>query len=150
MKDIESITNETILSEQGNKTTFEIYRLRVKAAEDEISLEELARVLLMINKKYGYKNSREVKTGEDRALIDGMEAAKKLHDEGLTPGQLCLRLLESGKRSFPDFYCSDLLDEFDRIWDFQKQFNPLSFCNAAQKEIRISLPYISVTFIPHM
>ena len=33
------ITDETILSEQGNRTTFETYRLRAKAAEEEISLE---------------------------------------------------------------------------------------------------------------
>ncbi|HPD27375.1 MAG TPA: hypothetical protein PK673_03260, partial [Paludibacteraceae bacterium] len=47
------ITDETILSENGNDTTFETYRLRAKAAIEEISLEELARVLLMINKKRG-------------------------------------------------------------------------------------------------
>ena len=52
------ISNDSILSEQGNKTTFETYRLRAKAAIEQISLEELARVLLMINKKRGYKSSR--------------------------------------------------------------------------------------------
>ena len=44
------ITDETILSENGNATTFETYRLRAKAATEEISLEEFSRVLLMINK----------------------------------------------------------------------------------------------------
>lgn len=130
------ITDETILSEQGNRTTFETYRLRAKAAEEEISLEELARVLLMINKKRGYKSSRKVKGDEEGALIDGMEVAKKLYDENLTPGQLCLQLLESGKKAFPDFYRSDLQDEFDRVWEFQKQFNPESFCDAAKEEVK--------------
>ena len=44
------ITDDTILSEQGNRSTFETYRLRAKAPDEEISLQELARVLLMINK----------------------------------------------------------------------------------------------------
>lgn len=136
LKKVGFITNETILSEQGNRTTFETYRLRAKAVEEEISLEELARVLLMINKKRGYKSSRKAKGEEDGTLIDGMEVAKKLYDEDLTPGQLCLQLLESGKTAFSDFYRSDLQDEFDRIWNFQKQFNPKSFCDAAKEEVK--------------
>ena len=92
------ISNETILSEHGNSTTFETYRLRAKAATERISLEELARVLLMINKKRGYKSSRKVKGGEDGVLIDGMEVAKRLYNENLTPGQLCLQLMDAGKR----------------------------------------------------
>ena len=136
LKKVGFITDKTILSEQGNRTTFETYRLRAKAAEEEVSLEELARVLLMINKKRRYKSSRKAKGEEDGSLIDGMEIAKKLYDEDLTPGQFCLQLLESGKRTFPDFYRSDLQDEFDRIWNFQKQFNPQSFCDAAKEEVK--------------
>ena len=78
----------------------------------------------------------EEKGEEDGSLIDGMEIAKKLYDEDLTPGQLCLQLLESGKKTFPDFYRSDLQDEFDRIWNFQKQFNPQSFCDTAKEEVK--------------
>ena len=136
LKKVGFITDETTLSEQGNRTTFETYRLRAKAVEEEISLEELARVLLMINKKRGYKSSRKAKGEEDGILIDGMEVAKKLYDEDLTPGQFCLQLLESGKKALPDFYRSDLQEEFDRIWDFQKQFNPKSFCDAAKEEVK--------------
>lgn len=130
------ITDKTILSEQGNRTTFDTYRLRAKAAEEEISLEELSRVLLMINKKRGYKSSRKAKGEEDGVLIDGMEVAKKLYDEDLTPGQLCLQLLESGKKVLPDFYRSDLQDELDRIWNVQKQFRPDVFCDAVKEEIK--------------
>ena len=50
------ITDESILSEQGNASTFETYRLRAKAVTEEITLEQFARVLLMINKKRGYKS----------------------------------------------------------------------------------------------
>ena len=65
LKELGFITDETILSEQGNRTTFETCRLRAKAAEEEISLDELSPVLLLINKKRGYKTSRNVKKEED-------------------------------------------------------------------------------------
>lgn len=116
------ISDETILSENGNKTTFETYRLRAKAATEEISLQDLARVLLMINKKRGYKSSRKAKSTDEGQLIDGMEIAKRLYEENLTPGQLSLTLLKEGKKHLPDFYRSDLQSEFDRVWDYQKQF----------------------------
>ena len=64
LKEYNFITDETILSENGNRTTFETYRLRAKAAVEEISLEQFARVLLMINKKRGYKSSRKAKGAE--------------------------------------------------------------------------------------
>lgn len=129
------ITPETILAEQGNKSTFETYRLRAKAVTEEISLEELARVLLMINKKRGYKSSRKLDTNEDGKIIDGMEVAKQLYDEGLTPGQYMLRLMDSGKRYTPDFYRSDLKDEFGRIWDFQKTFYPELLTDELRQEL---------------
>ena len=118
------IDNETILSENGNKTTFETYRLRAKAVTEELSLSELARVLLMINKKRGYKSSRKAKSIEEGQLIDGMEIAKRLYEEGLTPGQLSFQLLQGGRKRLPDFYRSDLQAEFDRVWEIQKQFYP--------------------------
>ncbi|MBR6659352.1 MAG: type II CRISPR RNA-guided endonuclease Cas9 [Paludibacteraceae bacterium] len=116
------VADDTILSENGNRTTFETYRLRAKAATEEISLKEFARILLMINKKRGYKSSRKAKSTDEGQLIDGMEIAKRLYEENLTPGQLSLTLLEEGKKHLPDFYRSDLQSEFDRVWDFQKQF----------------------------
>lgn len=118
------IDDETLLSENGNRTTFETYRLRAKAATEEISLSELARVLLMINKKRGYKSSRKAKSTEEGQLIDGMEIAKRLYEENLTPGQLSLQLLQTGRKRLPDFYRSDLQAEFDKVWEVQKQFYP--------------------------
>lgn len=118
------IDDGTVLSENGNRTTFETYRLRAEAAFKEISLEEFARVLLMINKKRGYKSSRKAKSTEEGQLIDGMEIAKKLYEENLTPGQLSLQLLKSGNRYLPEFYRSDLQAEFERIWLSQKKYYP--------------------------
>lgn len=118
------ISDETPLFEQGNNTTFQTYRARAKAVTEEISLEDFARVLLMINKKRGYKSSRKVKDGEEGELIDGMEIAKRLYEENLTPGQLLLDLYNKGKRNRPTFYRSDLQAEFDKIWEVQSAFYP--------------------------
>lgn len=129
------IDNKTLLSENGNRSTFETYRLRARAASEEISLTEFARVLLMINGKRGYKSSRKAKNQEEGQLIDGMAVAKKLYDENLTPGQFVLLLLKLGKKYIPDFYRSDLLAEFDKVWNFQKQFYPEIFTEEFRKEI---------------
>jgi CRISPR-associated endonuclease Csn1 len=129
------ITNETILSENGNKTTFETYRLRAKAASEEVSLEQLARILLMINAKRGYKSSRKAKSQDEGQLIDGMGIAKKLYEEELTPGQLVYQLLIDGKKFIPDFYRSDLQAEYDKIWNFQKQFHSEILTDEFKKQI---------------
>ena len=118
------ISDETPLFEQGNNTTFQTYRARAKAVTEEITLEEFARVLLMINKKRGYKSSRKVKDGEEGELIDGMEIAKRLYEDNLTPGQLLLDLYNKGKKNRPTFYRSDLQAEFDKIWEVQSAFYP--------------------------
>jgi CRISPR-associated endonuclease Csn1 len=129
------ISEQTILSENGNKSTFETYRLRAKAGTYEVSLEEFARILLMINRKRGYKSSRKAKSTDEGQLIDGMEIAKKLYHDNLTPGQLILELVKAGKKYLPDFYRSDLQSEFDRIWDFQKQFHPDVLTDEFKKQL---------------
>ena len=118
------ITDKAVLSENGNYTTFQTYYLRAKAVNEKISLEEFARVLLMLNKKRGYKSSRKMKSADEGQLIDGMSVAKRLYNDNITPGQYVLSLLEEGRKYIPDFYRSDLLDELDKIWTFQQCFYP--------------------------
>lgn len=130
------IDDETILSENGNSSTFETYRLRAKAATEEVTLPQFARILLQINKKRGYKSSRKAKSTEEGTLIDGMEVAKRLYDENLTPGQLSLQLLREGKKRLPDFYRSDLQLEFDRIWEYQRQFYSVILTDDLKEELR--------------
>ena len=124
LKEAGIINDDSILYENGNRTTFETYRLRAIAATEEITLEELARVLVMINKKRGYKSNRKAKGEDEGNLVDGMEVAKKLYEEGLTPGQHSLSLIEQGKKYLPEYYQSDLQAELQRIWDMQKPFYP--------------------------
>lgn len=118
------VKDKNILIETGAKSTFETYRLRALAVKEEISLEELARVLLMINKKRGYKSNRKVNSGEEGHLLDSIDITKDLYNRGITPGEYCLELTKKGIKKMPEFYASDLKAEFNRIWDFQSAFYP--------------------------
>lgn len=116
------INKETALTEIGKNTTFETLQLRALAAKREIPLQDLARVFLAINKKRGYKSSRKAHNEEEGQAIDGMAIAKTLYENNQTPGQYVLQLLKDGKKYIPDFYRSDLQNEFDKVWSFQEQF----------------------------
>ncbi|PHR48168.1 MAG: type II CRISPR RNA-guided endonuclease Cas9 [Fluviicola sp.] len=118
------IQNDTALTEVGKDTTHQTLKLRAKSAKEKVELEEFARILLAINKKRGYKSSRKVSNEDEGQVIDGMSIAKELYEREITPGQYVLELLNNGKKYIPDFYRSDLQNEFDAIWEFQKQFYP--------------------------
>lgn len=118
------ISNDSLLTEIGKNTTHETLQLRANAAQKQITLEEFARILLTINKKRGYKSSRKTKIEDEGIAIDGMGIAKILYDQNLTPGQYIYAQLKQGKKYIPDFYKSDLQNEFDTIWNYQKQFYP--------------------------
>ena len=118
------ITDDSSLAESGEGSTYETYRLRAEAARKEVSLEALARILLMINKKRGYKSNRKDRNQESESNIGGMEVAKELTERNMTPGQYCHEIIVNGGKDFPDFFRSDLKAELDKIWDFQKTWHP--------------------------
>jgi len=84
------INSTSILSEEG-KGIFYTYSVRAKAAKEKINKEDIARVLLMLNKKRGYKSNRKAKGEDEGVAIDGMEIAKQLYEKNITPGNLCMR-----------------------------------------------------------
>lgn len=129
------IKKETALSENEKATTHSTYLLRAFAATEQIPIEDFARVLLMINKKRGYKSSRKAKNEHEGQIIDGMAVAKTLYDDNITPGQLCYNLLSQGKKYLPDFYRSDLKAEFEKVWNNQKQFYPEILTDELKKEL---------------
>lgn len=118
------INNDDTLAEEGKGTTHETLRLRAKAAQEEVNLKELSRILLSINNKRGYKSSRKVDAGEEGQLIDGMSVAKELQVQHLTPSEFRLQHILAGESDRFDFYRSDLENEYDLIWNFQKRFYP--------------------------
>ena len=129
------IQKDTPLTEVGKGTTYQTLSLRAKAARDKIELEDFAKVLLAINKKRGYKSSRKASNDEEGQPIDGMAIAKELYERNITPGQYVLELLEKDKKYIPDFYRSDLKQEFNAIWNNQKAFYPDILTNELYKEL---------------
>lgn len=130
------ISADSILAEDGKQSTFETWYLRAKAVGAKVEKEQLARVFLAINKKRGYKSSRKAKNEEEGQAIDGMAIAKRLYEEGLTPGQLSYQLLTEGKKIVPDFYRSDLQAEFEKVWNTQREFYPDIFTDEFYRELQ--------------
>lgn len=121
-KEIKFIDNKTFFSEEGKSTTYKTYELRAKAPNEKLTKEELVSVLLMINKKRGYKSNRKINSKEEGSIIDGMTVAKELYQGKLTPGQYSYKLLLDNKTLLPIYYKSDLINEFKKIWNFQSEF----------------------------
>ncbi len=130
------ISQDTPLTEIGKNTTHQTLSLRAKAATEEIALEDLAKVLLAINKKRGYKSSRKAVNEDDGVAIDGMAVAKKLYDEQLSPGEYVLSILKQNKKHIPDFYRSDLQEEFDKIYTHQQTYYPELLTLELYKELK--------------
>ncbi|WP_348811466.1 type II CRISPR RNA-guided endonuclease Cas9 [Flavobacterium maritimum] len=120
---IKFIPTDFVYAETGKETTFSSYKLRAKSATEAITTEELVQVLLMLNKKRGYKSSRKAKTAEEGEAIDGMTIATTLFENNLTPGQWVFNSLSNGGKYIPDFYRSDLQKELEKIVHFQNQFH---------------------------
>ncbi len=115
------ITKDSKLDESFADSTHNTYKLRAEAAESKISLKDLGKVLLMINKKRGYKSNRKAKNEDETgSIISEMDIAIKLNEESISPSEYALRLLSDGKKEIPVFYRSDLLSEFDSIWNKNK------------------------------
>lgn len=131
LKENHLVNDDTILYEEGKNTTHQTYELRAKAAMEEISLEELAKVLLMINKKRGYKSSRKEDFDSDEQQGEYLSAivgrSKTLADNHQTVGQYLMNQLEQHPlKSIKNqtFYRKDYEDEFEQIWKTQIKFHP--------------------------
>jgi CRISPR-associated endonuclease Csn1 len=119
------VPSNFLYAEDGPSSTFSTLKLRAKAVQERIELDELLKVLLQINKKRGYKSSRKTKAEEDEgSAIDSMGIAKELYENEVTPGQWVYNALIRGRKNIPDFYLSDLQEEFKKIIGFQGQFYP--------------------------
>lgn len=129
------ISKDTVLTETGHHSTFEIYRLRARAVHEKVSLEELSRILFCINKKRGYKSNRKA-NAEDGFVVDGMAVAEELYERNITPGEYCCELLSEGKKHLPDFYRSDLQTELDRILVYQSRFYPEILTEEFKEQLR--------------
>lgn len=129
------ISEDSKLTEDGSNSTYETLELRAKAAREEISLEEFARVLLVINKKRGYKSNRKASNEEEGELIDGMAVARELYNKGITPGEYVYELLKTQKHYKPSFYRSDLQAELETVWNKQAEYYPTLLDDETKRKI---------------
>ncbi|MBR1552255.1 MAG: type II CRISPR RNA-guided endonuclease Cas9 [Muribaculaceae bacterium] len=130
------IINENFkVSEDGTDSTYETLQLRAKAVHESITLEQFARILLSLNKKRGYKSNRKANNEDDGELIDSIQIAQELNSRNITPGEYVHELIEHGKRFIPQFYKSDLQNEFDTIWNLQSQFYPSVLDNNTYRKV---------------
>lgn len=137
LKTIGFINATSVLTEDGKDTTFETLKLRSEAPSRKLEKEELARVFLSINKKRGYKSSRKANNeDEDGKIIDEIGIAKTLHQKNITPGQYAYALFESEKVNVPNFYRSDLENEFEKIWNVQSSFYPDIFTEELKTKLK--------------
>lgn len=129
------IADGDVLSEEGSGSTWNTLMIRSKSADREVSLHDLAKILLSINAKRGYKSNRKTDSTEDGELVDGMEVAKILATENITPAEYIYSLILKGVRVLPQFYASDIQKEYDRIWDKQRIYYPEILTDDFKKQL---------------
>ena len=110
-------------------TALELWGLRAKAVTEQISLQELGRVLCHINQKRGYRTVKsdygDKKQGEYVSQV--LERHREIHEKGLTIGQF----LYNGLKADTAFRCKErifpriaYMEEYDAIMSCQKKFYP--------------------------
>jgi CRISPR-associated endonuclease Csn1 len=108
----------------------QLWELRSKAVNEEISLQELGRILLFLNQKRGYKSSRS-EANLDKKETEYVSAVKNRHElikeQDLTIGQYFFQELKKDEfyrtkeKVFPR---EAYMEEFDRICKTQQAFHP--------------------------
>ena len=123
LSDAGMIDENTALNDSELKHQYRTWQMRALAPIEEISLEDLARVFMMMNKHRGYKETKGAKDPKEGTIIDGLSVAKILAQKNITPGQYLLQNSEekSGKAVF---YPSELTKELRCIIFEQMKYHP--------------------------
>ena len=108
-----------------------LYGLRARAASEALSLQEFGRVLLHLNQRRGFLSNRmvddeEAESTEFKDRIRSLEEAL----EGRTIGQQLNKELTDARHPHEvllrerTYLRASYLEEFDRIWDVQRDAHP--------------------------
>ncbi|MFR9543240.1 MAG: type II CRISPR RNA-guided endonuclease Cas9, partial [Rikenellaceae bacterium] len=125
----------------------ELWNLRAQAVYEQLSLEEIGRVLYHINQKRGYKSARDDNDSDkqQREYVKAvMERHSRISEEGLTIGQLFYRELCADKdyrtkeQVFPR---AAYMEEFDKIIDCQRGYYPDVFSDESVDKLRNEIIY---------
>lgn len=118
-------------TELFNLPALQLYGLRSKSVTEQISLQELGRVLILLNQRRGFLSNRKSNSEEENST-DYKKRIAELQNElnGKTIGQQLYQELLESKNILEiiirerTYLRASYIEEFDRIWECQKQFYP--------------------------
>jgi len=128
-------------------TALELYGLRVKAINEQISLQELGRILFHLNQKRGYKSSRKDESKDKKEteyVAEVISRYSKIKEAGLTIGQFFYNdLLTDERYRIKDqiFPREAYIEEFNAICTKQSQFYPVSLTGKNITQLRDEIIY---------
>lgn len=124
----------------------ELYGLRARAVVGKISLIELGRVFIHLNQRRGFlSNRKSISDEENSSEYKERIAALEKDLKGKTIGQKLYDELKAANNTFDvllrerTYQRKTYIEEFDRIWDCQKQFYPRLTGGVQEDENRATL-----------
>ena len=144
-------------------SALELYGLRNKAVNDQITLEELGRILFHLNQKRGYKSNRKANNEEENtetlSTKDSSESEDNTVKKSKKKGYLDLiadreELIEKENQTIGQYFYEELTknnffrikenifmrksyeNEFDKIWQIQQKFYPSILTEENKNKIR--------------
>ncbi len=134
----------------------QLYSIRKKALDEKIRITELGRLFLLLNQRRGFKSNKKEK---------GTEKAKERSQMKIAMHELEVKILESGCRTLGEYFCllyqrnledpncfnkeqpierirkrfierKLYIQEFDAIWNKQKEFYPDTLTDENKKSIK--------------
>lgn len=112
--------------------SLDLYGLRAKSVTEKVSLEELGRILILLNQRRGFLSNRK-SISEEENSTEYKERIAALENElgGKTIGQRLYSELQNEENPYDTlirertYQRSSYIEEFDRIWDEQKKHHPI-------------------------
>lgn len=133
-----------------NLSALELFRLRSRAAAEQVSLQELARILLHLNQRRGYKHGSEdenldkkqkewVETINNRySKIKGQQTIGQFFFQELKEHQANKKYYRIKEQIFPR---EAYEEEFNAIWQTQQTFYPKQLSEELKLKIRDKIIY---------
>lgn len=123
--------------------SLELFGLRDKAVQEQISLQELGRILMHLNQKRGYKSMSKEENADDKKATEYVAEVKgrykKIKDLGITIGQSFFLELQRNIRyriKNEVFPREAYIEEFETIWKKQAIYYPEILTDEAKQIIQ--------------
>ncbi len=142
LKKLQMLPDESMIRISALK----LWGIRARAAEGQVSLPELGRVLLHLNQKRGYKHARSDESDDkQRSYVREIsERYRMLQERQQTIGQYFFSCLQEDERyrvKNQVFPRKAYMDEFDLIMTVQQQFYPEILTSQVIDELRNRIIY---------